>query len=66
MHATISQIVLKHEYSHVNVWGYMEILPLSLASRTDTTITTVQTCQPPKGKKCEVLNLELEKVVRNG
>ena len=55
----------------------MEILPLSLASRTDTTITTVQTCQkgkkceiqkakPPKGKKCEILNLELEKVVRNG
>ena len=27
----------------------------------------VQTCQPPKGKKCEILNLELGKVVqRNG
>ena len=44
----------------------MEILPLSLPSKTDTTITTSQTCQPPKGKKCEILNLELEKVVRNG
>ena len=66
MHATISQIVLKHEYSHVTVWGYMEILPLSLPSKTDTTITTLQNCQPPKGKKCEILNLELEKVVRNG
>ena len=66
MHARTAQIVLKHVNSHVNVWGYMEILPLPLASRTDTTITTVQTCQPPKGKKCEVLNLELEIVVRNG
>ena len=66
MHATIAQIVLKHVYSHVNVWGYMEILPLSSPSKTDTTITTLQTCQPPKGKKCEILNLELEKVVRNG
>ena len=66
MHVRTAQIVLKHVYSHVTVWGYMEILPLSLASRTDTTITTVQTCQPPKGKKCEILNLELEKVVRNG
>ena len=28
--------------------------------------TTSQTCQPPKGKKCEILNLELGKVVRNG
>ena len=26
----------------------------------------VQTCQPPKGKKCEILNLELRKVMRNG
>ena len=27
----------------------------------------VQTCQPPKGKKCEILNLELRIVVqRNG
>ena len=27
----------------------------------------VQTCQPPKGKKCEILNSELGKVVqRNG
>ena len=27
----------------------------------------LQTCQPPKGKKCEILNLELGKVVqRNG
>ena len=27
----------------------------------------VQTCQPSKGKKCEILNLELGKVVqRNG
>ena len=25
-----------------------------------------QTCQTPKGKKCEALNLELGKVVRNG
>ena len=24
-----------------------------------------QTCQPPKDKKCEILNLELGKVVRN-
>ena len=24
----------------------------------------VQTCQPPKGKKCEILNLEPGKVVR--
>ena len=44
----------------------MEILPLSSPSKTDTTITTLQTCQPIKGKKCEILNLELEKVVRNG
>ena len=24
----------------------------------------LQTCQPPKGKKCEILNLELGKVVQ--
>ena len=66
MHVRTAQIVLKHVYSHVTVWGYMEILPFSLASRTDTTITTVPTCQPPKGKKCEILKFELEKVVRNG
>ena len=65
MHVRTAQIVLKHEYSHVTVWGYMEILR-SLASRTDTTITALQTWQPIKGKKCEILNLELEKVVRNG
>ena len=44
----------------------MEILPLSLPTKTDTTITTLQTCQPPKGKKCEILKFEVEKVVRNG
>ena len=26
----------------------------------------LQTSQPPKGKECEILNLELGKVVRNG
>ena len=26
----------------------------------------VQTCQPSKGKKCEILNLEMGKVMRNG
>ena len=40
MHATISQIVLKHEYSHVTMGLYMATLPLSLPTKTDTTITT--------------------------
>ena len=29
-------------------------------------ILELLTCQTPKGKKCEILNLELEKVVRDG
>lgn len=44
----------------------MEILPLSLPTKTDTTITTLQTWQPIKGKKIEILNFEPEKVERNG
>ena len=29
-------------------------------------VSLTQTCQPTKGKKCEILSQELEKVVRNG